>query len=207
MSFELCCFLLCHSVLPSTSLQTSTTAPPHHHALPAGDPSQAKLRPKDEPGEAHPGTSPGTGLKQNPTAAATEGQGMMGGMGSMGVGGQGSAEAAPGDVPPTSAEPATEGQQEGRAAEAARTVMWAAKEGAGEAVAKAEGAKAAASQAGQTVADRAAAAGQSAKASAVEAGQAAAGKAAAAGQPAKEDAQQAAAKVQGTAAGAAAGCA
>lgn len=131
-------------------------------------------------------------------------------MGSMGAGGQGSAEAVPGDVPPTSAEPAAESQQKGRVAEAARTVMWAAKEGAGEAAAKAEGAKAAASQAGQTVADRAASAAQSTKASAAEAGQAAAGKAAAAGQAAKEGAQQAAAKVQGTAAGevagAAAGC-
>lgn len=178
------------------------------------DPSQAKLRPEEEPGEGHPGTSPGLGLKQNPTAASAWQEA---------EGGQGSTEPGLGATRPSN-NPTDESQQAGRAAEAARTVMWAAKEGAGEAAAKAEGAKAAASEAGQTVADKAAAAAQSARTAAAEggqaaatrvadaaqsvkaaagnAGQAAATKAAAAGQAVTEGAQQAAAKVQGATAGA-----
>lgn len=179
----------------------------------AADPSQAKLRPEEEPGEAHPGTSPGLGLKQNPTAAPAWQEA---------EGGQGSTESGLGATRP-SANPTDESQQAGRAAEAARTVMWAAKEGAGEAAATAEGAKAA-SEAGQTVADKGAAAAQSARTAAAEggqaaatrvadaaqsvkaaagnAGQAAATKAAAAGQAVTEGAQQAAAEVQGATAGA-----
>lgn len=163
--------------------------------LPAGDQSQAAQRRGEEPGEAHPGSGAGTGLKQSPTAAtAAEG----------GEAGEEGEEASSGAVAPSTggalhAAAEVQRKQLGQAADAARDAMWTAKAGGGEEVAGAGDARA--TEAGQGLAVKAATAAQGAKATAAEAGQAAASKATAAGQAAKQGAQQAAATVQGTATG------